>query len=83
MLTTFSQCNRLLEFPEILSQNLIFYRGPSVYGNSGKMHCGNVVNMSITQIILILLGHLPSVVVVVVDVVGMVVVSGRSVTSIY
>ena len=45
MLTTFPHCNLSLEFPELLSQNLICYHWPSVFGNSKIMHCGILINM--------------------------------------
>ena len=45
MLTTFPQCNFSLEFPEILSQNLICYHRLSVSGNSEMMHCGKLMSM--------------------------------------
>ena len=45
MLTTFSQCDFGLEFPEIPSQNLICYHWPSVSGNSKLLHCGILINM--------------------------------------
>ena len=45
MLTTFSQCNFSLEFPEILSQNPICYHWLSMPGNSNIMHFGILINM--------------------------------------
>ena len=45
MLTTFPQCNISLEFPKLLSQNLICYHSLSVSGNSEIMHCGILINM--------------------------------------
>ena len=46
MLTTFPQCNFSLEFPEILSQNHIWYHWLSVCGISQIMHCGILINIS-------------------------------------
>ena len=45
MFTTFPQCNFLLEFPEILRQNLIRYHWLSVSKISKIMHCGILINM--------------------------------------
>ena len=45
MLTTFPQWNFALEFPEILSQNIISYHWRSVSGNSVMMHNGILINM--------------------------------------
>ena len=43
---TFPQCNLLLDFPEILSWNLIWHHWLSVSGNSKIMHCGILIDMS-------------------------------------
>ena len=40
-----TQCNFLLEFPEILSQNLLCCHCLSVSGNSEIMHCGILLNI--------------------------------------
>ena len=45
MLTTFPQCNCLLEFPEILSQNHICYHCLSVSGISKIVNCGILIGM--------------------------------------
>ena len=49
MLTTFPQSNSSLEFPEILSQNLLCYHWLSVSGNSKTMHCGILINMPYSE----------------------------------
>ena len=45
LLTTFPQCDFWLEFPGILSQNLICYHWLSVTGNSKIIHCGILINI--------------------------------------
>ena len=45
MLTMFPQCNSLLEFLEILSQNLVSYHTLSESGNFKIIHRGILINM--------------------------------------